>query len=413
VATDLPVYIGHGAVARLIQYCEDQHLGQFTLVADGNTYPALGQAVETAFKGQGFDVKTIVLAGQEIIADEHHIVQVLVRADRSDRVYLAVGSGTITDIVRFVSHRTKADFISVPTAPSVDGYTSPGAPLVIGRLKQTVPSHPPVAVFADLPTLCVAPRPMIAAGFGDMLGKYTALADWKLGHLLWDEPYSEQVAERAWRALQECVRHTGGIGAAEPEAVRSLMAGLAKSGLCMLEAGNSRPAAGAEHYLSHYWELKLLREGRPAILHGAKVGVACILIAEQYEQVRQFTREQAIERLKGVPLPERGQEVAHIRAGYGPIADQVITGQAPFLDLSEHAYEQLKQKIIAHWADIQEIAMTVPPTQELIYMLRLAGGPTDTRGLGLGDEEVAQGLEYAHYFRNRFSVTKLKRMLGL
>lgn len=413
MAVNLPVYIGNDAIAQLIHYCEDHRLSQFTLVADGNTYPALGQAVEAAFKGHGFDVKSVVLTGQEIIADEYYIVQLLLHADRADRTYLAVGSGTITDIVRFVSHRTRAHFISVPTAPSVDGYTSPGAPLVIGRLKQTIPAHPPVAVFADLPTLCAAPRTMIAAGFGDMLGKYTALADWKLGHLLWDEPYNEQVANRVRCALQKCVQNVRGIGAAEPDAIRSLMEGLVESGFGMLEAGNSRPAAGAEHYLSHYWELKLLREGRPAILHGAKVGVACILIAEQYEQVRQLTRQQAIERLKDVPLPDRDQEIGRIRADYGPIADQVIAGQAPFLDLSEHTYEQLRQKIIAHWDAIQEIADSVPPTQELVQMLRLAGGPTDTRGLGLGDEEVAQGLEYSHYFRNRFSVTKLKRMLGL
>ena len=109
-------------------------------------------------------------------------MQVLVRADRENRTYLAVGSGTITDITRFASHRTKADFISIPTAPSVDGYTSPSASLVIERLKQTVIAQPPIAIFADLPTLCAAPRPMIAAGFGDMLGKYTSLADWQLGH---------------------------------------------------------------------------------------------------------------------------------------------------------------------------------------------------------------------------------------
>jgi glycerol-1-phosphate dehydrogenase [NAD(P)+] len=154
--TNLPIYIGKDAIPNLIRYCENQHLDRFTLVADQNTYPVLGKAVEDAFKTHGFDVNTVILSGQEIIADEHYIMQVLVRAGKEERVYLAVGSGTITDIVRFVSHRARTLFISIPTAPSVDGFTSPGAPLVIARLKQTIPAQPPAAVFADLATLCCA-----------------------------------------------------------------------------------------------------------------------------------------------------------------------------------------------------------------------------------------------------------------
>jgi len=51
-------------------------------------------------------------------------------------------------------------------------------------MKQTISARSRIAIFADLPTLCAAPRAMIAAGFGDMLGKFTALADWRLGHLV-------------------------------------------------------------------------------------------------------------------------------------------------------------------------------------------------------------------------------------
>ena len=150
-------------------------------------------------------VKTIVLTGAEVVPDEHYVVQVLLEAPVDGRPYLAVGSGTLTDIVRFASHRTRTSFISVPTAPSVDGFTSVGAPMVIGRWKQTVQTQPPLAVFADEMTLRAAPRLMIASGFGDMMGKYTALADWELGAILWDEPFDEAIHRRARRALDKCM----------------------------------------------------------------------------------------------------------------------------------------------------------------------------------------------------------------
>ena len=410
---ELLVYVESDALPRLIDYCDSRSLRRFYLVADQNTYRALGKAVEEAMTGRGFDIKTILLTGQEIVPDERYIMQALLHVEPEDRVYLAVASGTITDIVRFISHRTKTSFISVPTAPSVDGYTSGGAPLVIGGLKQTVYTQPPMAVFGDLNTLCAAPRPMIAAGFGDMLGKYTALADWKLGRLLWDEPYSEAIAQRAWDALRGCVQRVAEIGVASPEGIRSLMAGLIETGLCMLDFGASPPASGAEHYLSHYWEMKLLQENRPAILHGAKVGVACILVAKFYEKIKQLTRQQAGEMLNATSMPDREQELQHIGIAYPAIADKVIAEQKPFLELTEVAYSLLKQRIVDRWPEIQEIAAIVPSSQQLTDLLRQVGGPVTTRELGLSDDEAAMAVEYTHYFRNRFSVMKLSRMLGI
>ena len=75
---------------------------------------------------------------------------------------------------------------------------------------------------------------MIAAGFGDMLGKFTALADWRLGHLVWDEPYDERIAQRTRNALQGCVNRVEEIGIASEDGVRSLMEGLIESGFCMM-----------------------------------------------------------------------------------------------------------------------------------------------------------------------------------
>ena len=154
----LPIYIGKDAIANLIHTCEEQNWNGSRWWRIKTHIPILGKSVEATLKQHRFDVNTIVLTGREIIADEYYIIQVLVRATREECVYLAVGSGTLTDIVRFVSHRTKSSFISIPTASSVDGFTSASSSLAIGRMKQTISAHSPIAIFADLPTLCAAPR---------------------------------------------------------------------------------------------------------------------------------------------------------------------------------------------------------------------------------------------------------------
>ena len=61
---------------------------------------------------------------------------------------------------------------------------------------------------------------MIAAGFGDILGKAIALADWQLGHLLWNEPYDADIARRVRRTLDDCVEITTTIGQASPVGVQ-------------------------------------------------------------------------------------------------------------------------------------------------------------------------------------------------
>ena len=52
---------------------------------------------------------------------------------------------------------------------------------------------------------------MTAAGFGDMLGKITSLADWEISRRLAGEPYSEAGAKLVKDALWQCIDHRADI----------------------------------------------------------------------------------------------------------------------------------------------------------------------------------------------------------
>ncbi len=120
----------------------------------------------------------------DVIADEEALIEAMLGIPQNADSIIAVGAGTIHDIARFASYKMAKPFISIPTAPSVDGFNSMGAPVVIKGVKTTYQMHSPIAVFADINVLQKAPKEMIAAGFGDMIGKYTSLADWKFSHLI-------------------------------------------------------------------------------------------------------------------------------------------------------------------------------------------------------------------------------------
>jgi glycerol-1-phosphate dehydrogenase [NAD(P)+] len=408
-----PAYCSEEAIGELTQFCEARRLDRFLLVSDQNTYDVLGRRVASALRERAWDVRTVVLRGAEVLADERRIVEVLHRAAGEKRIYLAVGSGTVTDSTRFASHCARNPFISLPTAPSMDGYASPGAALVMGGFKLTVSSHAPMAIFANMQTLCRSPRELIAAGFGDMVGKYVALADWELAALLIDEAYSVDIAGRARRALLDCAAHAEEIGKTSATGIGTLMAGLLESGRCMAKFGNSRPASGAEHLPSHFWEMQWLQGRCPPALHGAKVGIGTVLAAERYEAIRRLTREDVGARLANAYLPVREDEIGRIRDAYGQVAERIVADHLPFLEMLAENFDALRRNLRDRWPEVREVAASVPPAREIVGLLRRAGGPSTPQEIGLGEDEVEQARRFSRYLRNRFTVNTVGRVLGM
>jgi glycerol-1-phosphate dehydrogenase [NAD(P)+] len=412
VTEHLPVYAGDQALDRLVAFCHNHNLRSFALVADPNTYTAIGRAAEGALLGAGFDVRTVIVTGDDIGADEHAVYQVLLGLDKAPRTFVAVGSGTVTDVTRFVSHRSNSDFISLPTAASVDGYTSIGAPMIIDGYKMTVNCQGPIAVFGDLPALCAAPRGLTAAGFGDLIAKLTSVTDWHIGHLLWDEPFDAEIARRARQAVWNCVGRLDALAAAGCEGVEALFLGLIESGFCMLDFGETRPASGYEHHVSHFWEMKLLREGRHSVFHGAKVGLAVLASAALDEQLRELSVDDVRRRLAAFS-PDPAASMAEIRAAYGALSDQVIESMRPFFDMTVSEHQALADRIVARWDQVREALSLVPPPAEIRGWLERVGGATTPEALGLTRAEYEQGLNVGHYYRPRFTAKKLAHYLGM
>lgn len=385
----------------------------FHLVADAHTWQVSGAAVWDRCVRLDPGARKTVFDDGHLVASDLTLARLDPQLDDPRRTLVAVGSGTITDLVRFAATQRKMSYVLFPTAPSVDAYTSENAAMIMNGAKQTFPARAAHAIFIDPRVITSAPAEMLAAGFGDILGKYTALADWSLGRLLWQEPYDRQVAENARSALERCVAVVDGIARREPIAIQTLMESLLASGRSMAQVGSSRPASGSEHHIAHFCEMRQIQAGRQPVLHGLKVGLACALSAGLYASLRNLTLTEVKDRLEHAAYPIRPEWMDTLRVELGPAAPALLADQMPYLTLNSEQWQGLRNQIVDAWDEIQAVARLVPSAETIQALLVRAGGPADFSSAQVPAEDVRAALRYAQYLRNRFTILRLADLIGL
>ena len=104
--------------------------------------------------------QVLTLDAENLHADEHAVEIVENYMDEDIDLILAVGSGTIHDISRYLGHfQYKVPFVSVPTAASVDGFVSNVAAMTWERAeKNSSGCRSGGQSFADTDIFACAPK---------------------------------------------------------------------------------------------------------------------------------------------------------------------------------------------------------------------------------------------------------------
>lgn len=272
------IYIEHGAGRYLKKLLQPYKYPVF--ICDSNTKKATEETLKDYYEKN----KVVELSGEVIHADNQNVARLLESLSNEADLLIAVGSGTIHDLTRYVAFEKGVPFISMPTAASVDGFVSTVAAMTWNGLKKTFPAKAPIYVLADTDIFSEAPYRLTASGISDLMGKYTALADWKISHIITGEYFCPRIYELEMEAVREVEDILGSIGSGNKECMEKLMYALLLSGLAMQMIGNSRPASGAEHHISHLWEMSIINEPIDA-LHGEKVSAGLIMCLEKYEEI--------------------------------------------------------------------------------------------------------------------------------
>lgn len=391
--------VGDGAADSLAQFIREKNFQRVLIVCDTNT-----EKYVPALKPAAMNADVITLPGNSH-ADEKGVAPLIDRLNgKSCDCLIACGSGSLHDITRYSANEKKIPFVSFPTAASVDGFVSTVAAMTWGGQKLSSPAAAPIAVFADPKVFGDAPARLTASGVGDLLGKYTALLDWRIARILTGEEICPEIyglMEKALGRLDGLLDEisSGQFDVRSEKYTTLVMECLILAGLSMQLQGNSRPASGAEHHLSHFWEMHVINKPTDA-LHGEQVGVAALMLTRYYHAMRDY------DFMRPVNLAATFDR-SYLEPVYGDLTDGILRenltdGEVSSSPLAFVPDAEKAEKVRA------EIDSLISP-EALERLLRLGGAPTTLSELGLPDDEefIARTLGFAPYVRKRLTLLKV------
>ncbi|MBO5293416.1 MAG: sn-glycerol-1-phosphate dehydrogenase [Lachnospiraceae bacterium] len=380
------------------------------LVEDTNTKAAAGEALKDILANAGIAASVVTLRAEGLLPDEYGIGSLLTHVPADCGLLLAVGSGTINDLCRFVSYKKNIEYFIIGTAPSMDGFTSNVAAMITDHTKTTYEAHKPKAVIGDLDILSKAPMDLIAAGVGDVIGKYVCLTDWKMAHLITGEYFCEEVEALVRKSIQKVSDAAMKIGSRDKAAIAGLMEGLVLSGIAMSYIGNSRPASGSEHHLSHYWEMMFLQHGEHGAWHGTKVGVGTVTALRLYQLFAEA--ELDFSALSAYTFDETAWEKA-IACAYGTAAPSVLSLEKEVKKNSTPEVQNRLQALQTHLSEIKQLAKALPAPETIRDMLEQLGAPYEPKQLGVDRQLFVNSILYAKDLRNRYGLLQVLYDTGL
>jgi glycerol-1-phosphate dehydrogenase [NAD(P)+] len=407
------VNISQGALESIPALIKKYNHQKAFFLYDSNTYAAAGKQIREIMNKSKISYTDCILEYTELVPNESILGEIIVQFDHNCDLIIAVGTGTINDICKFLSYQINLEYYIIATAPSMDGFASSGAALIINNMKVTYDVRVPAVIIADINIIKNAPMDMITAGISDILGKYTCLIDWKISNIINDEYYCDIIVEMVQKSIKIIVDNIHLVQSRNPKVIFSIMEGLILSGIAMSFIGNSRPASGSEHHLSHYWEMMFLFQGKKMVLHGTKVGIGTIAVLKSYELLISKSIDFNRARTKIKSFSQKSWEET-IKRTFQTAADEVIKLEEKVqkntsikvlnrIDLVEHNWDKI----------IDVVREVLPPTEKIITLLKELQCPVTPIEVGIDNETFLDSMIVAKEVRNRYGLLQLLFDLNL
>jgi len=384
------VIVENGALEKLPGLMADY--AHIVVAADQNTWAVCGERV-CALLGEKVQDTLVFERTGVLVPDEKAVAELDALVTAETDFIVGIGSGVINDICKYVAWQRKMEYAIVCTAPSMDGYASSGAAMIMGGMKITYTTRPPRMIIADVDVVKNAPLDMIRSGYGDIIGKYSALNDWKLSQLINGEYFCPEIYGLVMRVTNATRDEAARIVAREDEAIAFLTKALILIGVTLSLLGSTRPGSGSEHHLSHFFEIVGLIHDEPYFLHGTDVAYSTVVTAGMREEICRldapvFTEVSAKDRL------------ADYRRIFGDYAGEVQT-----LQEEARSYEKDRRALYqAKWPEIRALLAQCPGAEEIASVFAQAGYDMDAFEKLYGAEKIHDAMLYGKDLKDRYSV---------
>lgn len=384
------VYIEKDAIFHLKEICENYK--SILIVADENTFGAAGEKTVAVLSDK--QIKKVIFTGAKVLVPDEDAINTVTENLKDTDMIVGIGSGVIQDLCKYVSFFNNIPYLVVATAPSMDGYASDGAAMITGGMKVTYKAGLPRAIIADTDVLCNAPIDMIKAGYGDIIGKFSALNDWKLSKCVNNEYFCEHIYDLTMEQIDRTLKLANGILERNEESIKILMEALVIIGILMSFAGSSRPASGSEHHLSHFFEITGIIDNNDYFPHGIDVAYSTVITAGIREKILADKFPSRIFR------DTRANYESKIKAVYKQVADGCIELQDK---VGNYANDRINVYLEKE-TEIRKILEEMPASEDIYDMLDLVGLDMNEFYALYGKEKIEKAILYAKDLKDRYTV---------
>ena len=376
---------------------------RLTIICDEITHGVLAAKIKKILS-TSHSCNSIILP-TPLSADIKFSQQIIAEANDSE-LLIAVGSGTINDLVKYAATQLKIPYVVFATAPSMNGYCSASVSLIDQGLKKSIPANPPRAAFFDLAILSRAPQKMIAAGLADCLCRSTVQTDWLFSHFLVGTPYHQEILNPLIDLEKRVIASVQLLRDGNQNAHNDLVQLIVHSGIGMAVVGNSNPASQAEHMIAHYIDTQGDSVETSKFLHGEIIAVTTLTMAALQEKILSFKQ------LKF------SAEFRYDHAWFTQVFGQEkateywkVFQEKQFSCEKQSNYQH---KLTVNWPEWRiKIQRNRLSHQLLSHMFKTMGLPTQPEHLNLRPELYQKAVKYARFTRNRLTFLDLAAWVGL
>jgi len=417
IATDTKLFeMGRGASRKAPEVFQHFFPGRKALVVtDVNIWPVLGEKVYDLMLSAGIPTERFIIQEKSFHAEWKYVEMVDAALDaHPDAVLVSVGSGVINDLCKLSSHHHEQSYLTLPTAASVDGYSSFGASITFEGAKQTFSCPAPVAIVADIDVIAAAPAWMTAAGYADLAAKVPAGGEWMVADFVGTAP----IHADAWKVLQDYLddflAHPEAVAAGDPDAIADIFEGLTLSGFAMQAARSSRPASCCDHLFSHILDMTEHRYKGELQSHGFQVAIGTLTMCAVFDELFKLDlsaldvdacvaawpsleqeQARALEIFKDFPAP---------RLGYDEITKKYQG--------AEEVRAQL-DKLKAEWPSFKaRLQGQVYSYDKMKALLKAAGAPYEPEQIGVSRQQLRDMFPKVQLMRFRFNLLDLAKRGG-